>query len=84
MIAIELNTSISGHRLELTSMDLPEQPTPARVIVLYEEAPRREKTRDAEIDAILARTRGILGMQSLDEIDRELADMRKEWDEDRP
>lgn len=84
MIAVELETSISGHRLDLTSPDLPEQATPARVIVLYEESPKNQTAGEADIDRVLARTRGILGSRSLDEIDRELAEMRQEWESGRP
>jgi antitoxin YefM len=42
------------------------------------EEARGERLNESEIDTILARTRGILGKRSLDEIDNKLAEMRKE------
>jgi hypothetical protein len=80
MKAVELETSIKGHRLDLTSEALPEQVGKARVIVLYEETPESQIDDTSEIDAVLERTRGILGNRSMDEIDEELAEMRKEWE----
>lgn len=73
MIAVELETSISGHRLDLTGLELPEQATRARVIVLYEEAPKNQTTGEADIDQVLARTRGMLRAHSMDKIDCQLA-----------
>ncbi|QJD30607.1 hypothetical protein [Methylococcus geothermalis] len=84
MIAVELETSITGHHLELTSPALPEHVSKARVIVLYEETPQTEPSRDDEIEAILIRTQGILGRHSADEIDAELSTMRSEWDATSP
>jgi hypothetical protein len=84
MIAVELEAVINEHHLEVTSQALPEQTTKARVIVLYEETAENQTSRESDIDMILARTRGILGSRSLNEIDAELAEMRKEWDERNP
>jgi antitoxin YefM len=42
------------------------------------EEARGERLNESEIDTILARTRGILGKRSLDEIDNKLAEMQKE------
>lgn len=81
MIAIELETLIHNHRLELTNPSLPSIATKARIIVLYEEPPATETERAAIIQAVVARTHGILGNKSMDEIDAEIKAMRDEWDE---
>lgn len=78
MIAVELEAVINEHHLEVTSQALPERTTKARVIVLYEDTSENQPGREPDIDAVLARTRGILGDHSLNEIDAELAKMRKE------
>lgn len=78
MIAVELEAVINEHHLEVTSQALPERTTQARVIVLYEETSENQTSRESDIDAVLARTRGILGSHSLNEIDAELAEIRKE------
>ena len=83
MIAIELEAPIKGHRLEVSSHVLPEHVLKARVIVMYEEPTAVVPViLEQEIDAILASSRGILGNLSIDQIDVELAGMRKEWDRD--
>jgi hypothetical protein len=80
MIAIELEAPIIDHRLDVTSLELPAHVTKARVIVLYEGLPEDKPITD--IDGILARSRGILGNHSMDEIDAELSAMRNEWRRD--
>jgi hypothetical protein len=50
--------------------------------VLYEELPTDKSICDQDIDGILARSRGILGNKSMDEIDAELKAMRNEWERD--
>lgn len=81
MIAIELETLIDKHRLEVNSPSLPEKATKAKVIVLYEDTLTEPTSPGLDIDAVLARARGILGNQSMEAIDAELAEMRGEWNE---
>lgn len=81
MIAIELETLIDGHRLEISSPSLPAQATKAKIIVLYEDIQTEQPSPSLDIDAVLTRARGVLGHQSMADIDAQLAEMRGEWDE---
>lgn len=80
MIAIELEAPIIDHRLDVTSLELPAHVAKARVIIMYEGLSTDKPRVDRDIDGILARSRGILGNQSMDEIDAELKSMRNEWE----
>lgn len=80
MNAIELEVPVVNHRLDLAHLQLPAHVTRAKLVVLYEEQP--EQRPGVDIDGILARSRGVLGGHSMDEIDAQLQAMRDEWDGD--
>jgi hypothetical protein len=80
MNAIELEVPVINHRLDAAHLQLPAHVTRAKLVVLYEELP--EQRPGADIDGILASSRGVLGSHSIDEINAQLQAMRDEWDGD--
>jgi hypothetical protein len=79
MIAVELETSVLNHKIEVTSDSLPERAAKARVIVLYE-ASGAKTAQPQKMDDILENAFGCLSHgKSQAALDAEIGSIRAEW-----
>ena len=77
MIAVEIETSIIDHRLDIRSDLLPASAARAKVIVMYEEA--LPDTGQTDVLALARAARSSFPQRAPLVMTQELADLRDEW-----
>lgn len=77
MIAIEIETSIVDHRLNIRSDLLPASADRAKVIVMYEQA--RADTGPMDILALARAAQASFPRRATQALTQDLADLRGEW-----